>query len=256
MNKIKKLKISHLRNEEWFKFMSEIIKLIKDDNASYGSTSPEIGELVALQTKADLVLKQMRKSFTTAELEQLDADREKIYSGMKLLISGMTYHDQKSKVDAAHNLLDVFKNYGDITRQTYDEETGTIYNLVEDLKHKYTNEVSELNLSEWVERLKNANDSFDEKIRTRDVESGTKPEFTMLEIRQEATPKYEVIMDKLYASALLHTDEDTYQTVINNINAAIDRFKVMLSHRKSTGESSHTPEFPADPNLPQLPDLQ
>ncbi|MDR1726127.1 MAG: DUF6261 family protein [Bacteroidales bacterium] len=244
MSDIKKLYLPHLRNEEWFEFMKQIVKLIKDDNASYAGTSPQISELSGYCDQADLALKQQMKSPLTAELVSLDAQRERLYNGLKLQLESMTHHFTESYVTNAYTLLDLFKNYGNLRKQSYTEETGTIYNLVKDLQEKYSEIVSGMGLTDWVLNLKTANDNFLTKLQNRDAEKSEKYPFTMLEIRREADLRYHYIIKKMEALALVHSDVDTYEEVIGKINAAIERNRILLAHRYGKNALPNTPITP------------
>ncbi|MDR1725847.1 MAG: DUF6261 family protein [Bacteroidales bacterium] len=236
MIKIKKLHLPHLRNEEWFEFMREIKQLITMDTVVCESMSDEMETLTELLHKAELALRQMRKSEISQEIVALDRKRENIYTGLKYHLLSAKYHFQTQKQNAGQVLLTVLKSYGNIFKQTYYEESGTIQHLTEILQNKYGNEVSILGIEEWISQLQSVNEEFFTALQNRNKEQGQKIKFTMADVRLQTDICYRSITEKLEALALLNSQNDSFHDVINNINAAVKKNKNLLTHRNTKNE--------------------
>ena len=220
----------HLRNEEWFNFHLEGKALMIRFNPEWLKIAAIFALYLPLLTKADELLEVIRKSSLTKEIKELDGKRDKAFRALKAgLKFGLTSLDPE-KHKAAERLDIVFHHFGDLAKKSYNEETGGIINLIEELRGKFASDVELLDLGERVNDLESTNDNFEAVIALRNEETADRPEAKLVEVRQEVDHCYLQIIDLIEALVLVDGVE-RYSEFIRNLNANTERYKRVHHHR-------------------------
>lgn len=145
------------------------------------------------------------KDPNTPIIEQKDALRDRYYNGLKSYIRTFLYSDLQEQVDAAGKLLAVMRRHGmQVTRMNLDEETTAITSLISELREKWVPETSLLDTTEWIEKLDQAQNGFNEAVKVRNQQGSRelptitqyRPEvirslkswFSALELQHEVSP--------------------------------------------------------------------
>jgi hypothetical protein len=239
--KLKRIKLNRLRNEEWFNFFTEFKTLVEE-------TSPGVLDIEALfivflnlYAMADETLEQMRKSGFTSLIVQQDAKRDNAFRGLDGTVRTALRHYDAGKQAAAIRLVTLFDHYGNIADRPYNEETGAIYNFLQDIRGKYAPEVVTLDLAGWIDELERANSEFEKTILGRNRESAGKTEINMLDIRQKTGRAYLDILERIEALSLINGD-GVYAPFGKMLNANIDRYISSINRRngKSNAQSGKT----------------
>ena len=228
--KIERLKIGNLRNEEWFQFFTEFKKLTEEQTPVSMGIEGQFHVFLGLYAEADNVLEQIRKSDYTATIEQLDTQRDTIFSGFRDVVKGFQSHFDQTKQNAANKLMLVFDNYGNISRKGYSEETASIYNFIQDMNGQYANSVAALQLGDWVQKLNEVNIDFGKNVLERNIEQSEKTTRRMVEIRKELDTCYLEMLVRIEAKILLQSDHNL-TNFVNKINTNVIRYKNMLAQR-------------------------
>jgi hypothetical protein len=244
--KIKRVKLDRLRNEEWFQFFTEFKTFVEQ-------TMPEVLDIVelfvvfvTLYGKADELLEQIRKSNFTALIAEKDGLRDNAYRGISETVYTAKKHYDPTKRTAAESLSALIDHYGNVADKPYNEETATIYNFCQDIRSKYANEISILDLTGWIDELERVNNDFEKTILDRNKEYAEKDEGNMLDIRKKTDRTYLDIVERIEALSLVKGNEQ-YETFIKNLNANIDRY--ILSVKRRTGKSKDNTEQPEIENV-------
>ena len=229
--KCKRFKNEDLRNEEWFQFNTEVKSLVEQ----YTPQTLEIENLFAtflsLYANADEALEIIRKSATTEQITEADAARDTVFRGFADAVKSANKHFDAVKRAAAKRLQIVFDTYGNLARKSYDEETALIYNFLQEMKGKYSNDIATLGLNDWVVQLETDNQTFETLMKTRDNETSTKTALRMKNVRTEADRCYRDILDRLDALMLVK-GLLPYEPFVRDLNVRVERYSNTVAQRK------------------------
>jgi hypothetical protein len=227
---IPKIKLSRLHHEEFFNYFTEFKELVAKHYIGYDILSGEYPKLLALYGDLDNVLEQVQKSILTADLVDTDHLREMIFCGFRDSAKAMQFHFEEDKRRAANTLMLVFDTYGDVARRSYAEETAAIYNLVQDMKAKYVNELNTLGLTNWVAKLDDVNNRFKSQMNERDKERSLKPTARAVDVRREMEVCYGKVIRCIEATMILNPNH-SLTPFVNELLAKIDRYKNVIAVR-------------------------
>jgi hypothetical protein len=239
--RITRIKLNRLRNEEWYNYFTEFKTFVEQ-------TTPEVLDIEALFVvfmtfygKADETLEQIRKSNYTSEIVQLDALRDNTWTGLSETVKSALHHYNESKRAAAKRLAILFDHYGNIAVKTYNEETASIYNFLQDIRGKYAAEIVTLDLTGWLNELERANNEFETAVLERNREYAGKTDLSMLEIRRQTGRAYLDIVERIEALCLIYGD-DRFAPFIKILNANIERYKTAINRRGGSKNSQDDSE--------------
>jgi hypothetical protein len=173
----------------------------------------------------------IRKSGFTVEIESQDLVREKIYRGFSRAIMSAVNHYEKDKRDAADKITIVFKNYGNITTRTLDEETAAIEDLLRELRtDENTILLTTLGLTGWVNELEKENVKFNELMLARYKEVSQRTTLRMIDVRKSVDKALRDLFEQIEALVRVNGME-AYDSLIKEINAVNERYKNILAQQ-------------------------
>ncbi|MCF0159539.1 MAG: hypothetical protein HUJ99_01995 [Bacteroidaceae bacterium] len=238
MKKIITLQLRHLKNNVHFSFA----QFVKGAIAKYPVISTGFPKAVAAfeaaYAKEDEVHLKHNRSFLTPEISAADTLRDdqfrRLRSFLKTYIPVAT---DGAKKTAAEFLLRVVEDYGGgrIPRMQYDEESGALTNLYDDLLQKYQAKVTLLEMTAMVNEAKEANDAFIQALNDRTLSYAGFTKGEMLAARTETDRAYRLLADSVNISATLDGD-GSYLPFINYLNAEIERLRIQ------TGQGPASPD--------------
>ncbi|MDR0573311.1 MAG: DUF6261 family protein [Tannerella sp.] len=237
--KIKRIKLNRLRNDEWFNFFTEFKSFVMQSTPAALDIEALFNTFVALYTQADESLEVLRKSSYTAEIVHLDSLRDRTYRGLVEAIRSGLHHYSEVQSAAAERLKPLFDHYGDLSAKSYNEETASIYNILQELRGQYAPQVVSLALQGWIDELERNNVAFEAAILARNTEGADKAaDVKMLEIRRQTDRCYLDILERLEALMLIQGD-DAFTGFVKELDTNIDRYRKILSrrHRSKTEPS-------------------
>jgi len=175
--------------------------------------------------------KAITKSATTDEIA--DADRERditLRSTNDFARTGLKHYD--ATVRKAAKIVDViFYQYGNLVPLPYDEETGSIENLIKDLRTKTVEEIDIMGLVPWINELERQNIRFKTLEATRNTEEANRTELRMKQVRVEIDDVYRKIVKRI--NALIEINgEAAYTGFVKEMNARIFRAQDALAQSK------------------------
>ncbi|MDR2009000.1 MAG: DUF6261 family protein [Bacteroidales bacterium] len=228
---IKKIRLSSLRNEEWFQFFTEFKTLIEEQPLENMSITEQYPKFLSLYGDADNTLEQIRKSQYTAEIARADVERDTTFSGFRDIVKGMQSHFDPAKRKAAANLMIVFSQYGNISKKSYSEETASIHNFLQEMRNKFASDIETLGLQEWVDMLDQNNQEFSSLMLQRNEETSQKTSLRMKDLRTEIENCYVEMIKCMEAVTILQSDH-TLTEIINKLNANLTRYSNTLAQRQ------------------------
>jgi len=235
--------LKNLRNGEYVSYAKACLRIIDRNDPDMLGLREHFDALTANVTAVEEVFRQDRTSELTETITELDALRGKFLVSIATVVRGYLGHYDEAKVAMAERLHHCIAVYGTpslITVQPLQQELATIDNLVDDLQHDpdLAAAVAALHLTEWVNRLQQANNNlrmaYDERIQER----AALPPDTIKDLRQEGHELFYQTRDRLAALALVADYAPPYDTVINEVNDLSDRFNDVLARRREGGWAS------------------
>lgn len=240
------INISILRNAEYLQFMKNTDSLLVANDPAVLNVVAQEAALKSSNAVLEGLFKIQLANEITDELVQLDERRDKAINGLYFVITGFTYHFDPAVAKAASLLNDNLKLYGlGISKQNYQSETATITSIVNDWENKpaLTDAMNLLNIKDWKEELKAANELFDEKYLVRTQEYGAANPDTLKAKRAEANAIYFSLRDFLNSFSIVQPSAANTKT-INEINALIEQYNTLLNNRLANGDGGETPPTP------------
>ena len=239
--KCKRFRNEDLRNEEWFQFYTEFKTLVEQYNPETLDIDTLFTQFLSLYNDADEALEVIRKSADTKQIADADTTRDNVFRGFADAVKSAQNHFDSAKREAANRLQIVFDHYGNIARKSYDEETASIYNFIQDMKGSSAAEITTLGLGDWVTQLDSDNQAFEALMVDRYDETSSKTSLRMAEVRKETDRCYRDILDRLDALILINGNND-YTPFVKDLDTRVDRYSNIIAQRK--GRSAAKKENP------------
>ena len=242
MSKIGNILLRGLHQQESFEFHTQVYGVVKV------LTDPTVVKLTNKYKGAidefDDSLKQLRESADTGELARLDNARDLAWRGLNSGIKSLLNH-YDSKIARNANVLDILmRNYGNPTRLSYNEETGTITNLCQELETTYyLGLLNQLHLTFWYEDMRRCNQDFSRLF----IKRGTEQSVLITGLAKEKRRATDAAYRKLegYINGLADVDgSEELKQVINRVNYYTKYYADLLSIRrgKADAKDSDNPE--------------
>jgi DNA-binding Lrp family transcriptional regulator len=227
--KISKLDFRNLRNDAHFQFHTEFKDLVVLHNPITLKVKPQFDSYLPLYNRVDDALKKIVKSEFTAKIHEADKARDEIYLGMAETVAATLRHFNPNVRQSAERLKILFDTYGNVAGKPLNEETSAIYNILQELKGKYTADAASVGLTEWVAELEARNQTFEGLVKERFDETAHRTDIVLREARGKLDEAYRVIAERINALAVVE-GVATYEAFIRTLNAVIAKYAVKHHH--------------------------
>jgi hypothetical protein len=212
--KIIRIPLKSLHNEEWH----ELNVIFKSKILHYGPEALGVqrvwGRYLLHYATSDKLLQITHKSTLTDEVVEADKKRDEVFQGFYAVVKGSQKQPNEDKLKAARRLFVVLKEYQkSILYSTYNEESGALRNLLQDLSGTYAADVALLGFTDWATSLEQAERDFLALYGERQDESVAKPKEDLQLIRAEMESLYVAIINIL--DAILQGDGLGGDTVVD-----------------------------------------
>ncbi len=243
---IQAIDLSKFRNAEYIQFSNQFLELIALNNQTTLKVQQEYDAFYAVLKDIEALFKTDQGSELTPVIEALDARRDTAIMGIYKYIDAYTNHFEDSKKTAANTLMSQLNVYGKATNVTVaslQAETAIVVSLFADLTTKPTlvAAVTELALAPWLQELKTANDLLDQKYIARTVELGAANPNSIKDKRVKANEQYYLLRDMLISQATVQRNIAPYPKTINELNALINQYNVLLVGRAASAADGAEP---------------
>ena len=246
MTQIKSLDLKKLHQEEDFGFHQ--LMLIETAKCTDAKVTPLREAYAAAFAQFDEVLKPGGKDPMTAQLLDIDNQRDQAYSGTSVQAHNMIKYFDPDKAAIAKEVSDIIDKYGDPRSLPYIKENGVIENLIQDLKAYDNppkedrpeiestgiehNRLSAIGLKEWVDQLEILNNRFIQLFSDRNAIQAATITGASKAKREETDKAYRAIVRRINALIEVNGEED-YLAVVNNMNKLIDYQQTILAARST-----------------------
>jgi hypothetical protein len=247
MEKIIKLILSQLRNNEYYQFMTDVknaIEVATPAALNLDSVYPEFTTAIEAMNKALLV---DQGSVKTEELIALDVLRDRTWSAIYAQVRATLICPVEKEVESAKRLKRVFDLYGNVRTMSYNEETAVVTNLIEDLEsEENAAHCNTVGVNKWLNALKQQNTDFVALLDARNVELANKESGDVKAARDGIDPAYEKIVKRANALVELEMASPELEAFIRELNQRIKYYKETLAARagRKAEEEENTPEEP------------
>ncbi|MDR0582100.1 MAG: DUF6261 family protein [Prevotellaceae bacterium] len=237
----------HLRNEAHVEFHTNVNALFVEFNPETLGIKPLYDVYKPLFDEEVAALDIIRRSELTAEIVELDHERDRLYRGLADNVKSFRNHFDPDKRRAAEKLEVILEHYGNIAAKTLDEETAAIEDLHRELiKQDNYLYVSALGLGEWLGQLVQTSRNLEALMMNRYDEASKRPNVHMQRIRKEVDKTFRSILDLLEALVRVN-GADTNKAFIAKLNMVMERYKEILAQEagrrhpiKDLGAGDHT----------------
>ncbi len=235
-----------LRNSEFIQLHKDLLNLVHLNDETILKCKPQYDAMVTIVAVIEAIFKTDQGSNTTPIIEALDARRDTALTGISKNIDSYLNHFLVAKVNAANVLVDYLKIYGNattVTASSLPAETAIVNSMIGDVttKANLIAVVTELGLTSWFAELKAANDLLAQKYIDRTVELGGANPNTIKDKRNEANNLYYELRDMIAAQATVAKNAVPFPKTINEINALIDQYNLILTNRAADAAKAKPP---------------
>lgn len=233
---MKSIYLSRLQNSEHLILMKDIHLLLKEANI------PQLeilkGELAEQIKFSEAAQTQIRKSYHTNELIELDNKRNAFYKGFLLKVQSEEFSAVEDRRKDAKKVLLVINSYGNLTKFNYQKETIEIQNFLSDLKsHDYLPSVQRIGAFEWITWLESANNAFNDLYTERRDEYASQVSYDIKSIRKESDAIFKNIQKMVEALRILQPS-DELNIFISKANTSLNKWRDILAQRIGRGNAS------------------
>jgi hypothetical protein len=229
--KIEKLDLHNLRNDTHFQYYTDFRKLTERHQVVKLKIQSLYDSFIALYNDEDTAFKKISKSVYTSEIKNADRYRNKIWRGMINAVKSAMQHYGNDVQRAAIRLKIVFDAYGYIIKKPFNDKTGAIYNLLQELRGEYAADAAKAGLTGWIDELEIANETFERLMMNRYDETTAKTDLVMRQVRVKIDGAYRIIIERINA-AIVMEGEEQYREFVATLNTIIKKYADILAQRK------------------------
>ena len=240
--KIDLFNVNVMKVEEDFGFH----QLVKEKASNLPRQEASAGYAAGLKTAAeaydaavielDKVLKSASSVPSAIKASQKDKERSKAWLSMRRFVRSLIHHPDADVAKIADDALKCFDRYGDLSRATQMEETGRMFNLIQDLNLIGSQKLDKAGISPFLKSLEQKNKDFVKALNLRIDEKGERDApGTIKKKREAADAAYRRLVEVVNALIVVN-GEASYQTFSRPVNALIDEMRATLAARRTTGK--------------------
>jgi len=247
MKKIQSFSPKNLRNEEDFGFQKQI--LAETESLTAETDKQMVATYKAAVDGLDAALQVAQGSSLTAALTEADQRADEAWSGLNATVKAQLGHPVEANREAAEEAAAILKKYGNPTSLPYNEEYGSLHNLLQDLTAFGTDKQKLCYIDAWVTELQTRYDEFTALRGERTAEEGAKVQGAVKTARTACDEAYKTLVACVNALAILQ-GETAYATFIDNVNVIIDDAKSTLAARKTRSKAGSSAKIAPSQSQP------
>lgn len=239
---INSIDLTHLQNANYLQFQKDFLAIISRNDPSALEVQSKYDDLTAKIEELESLFKKALANPISQELLSLDDRRDDAVNGIYYTALASSYHYDSTIKQAADLLLASINLYGSgIARLNYQAETATINNLINDWENKteLISAIDTLGLKAWKDELKTISTEFATRYLDRTQDYGNATPETLKFKREETNTVYYALRDRINALHLLiEMPPSPYSTVINQLNALVQQYNLLVIVPDGPGEGS------------------
>lgn len=237
--KIKVFGCTKLKNAEHLGFHLEVQMFFNGCGAGNIASEVEMPLYDAAVLAEVDVVKRQRSSVLTAELEQLDKERDDLLSFLFATLDGAKHSPFDAAREAYRQLLPVMTPYRGIVSHPHVQESGEINGLLKDLRvERLSAYITALAFAPVMDLLESKNNAYMELDRERILAMPSKMDTDVL--RGNVDELYHQIVDKINATVVLSPNAEA-ETLVVALNNYIDQMNASYNLRTAQIKKEEDP---------------
>lgn len=234
--KIKTITRSHLQNMEHLEFTNHVLNMAKTANLE--KMNPLIAPLEAAYKAENEALNQPRALDGTADLVELDEERDRAFRMFQTMLDARKYEKSKDLVKTARAVQSIVDRYPNLAEANYDKESAMIDNLIDDLNGAEAKAwVTTLGLAEAIKRLDEGNKAFRARTQQRLAKGEASGSVDVKQLRQITDAALNAVLRRMDSLDDLFPSAEV-TALIKAYNALVDGKQFLLAKRKATNEAA------------------
>lgn len=251
MLQINSFKISSLRNDECFDFVSRAYTI------GEGLLTQEVDKAILAQFKPaidayDKALKQTIKNSHTEALAEADSIVDNLYIGLTYYVRGMARHPIAELAEKAKQVVGIIDKYGSVVKLSYSQQYGALTGSMQELAALPDETTTALQLADWLASLS----SGIAKVQfLRDQQTAEQSHYLVgltKDTRKAAEEAYRQFTESINAFARAF-GEAGYADYINQLNTIIANHEANIKSRQ-THAAKNDKEGDTDAETPVTPE--
>lgn len=167
-------------------------------------------------------------------LSEVIQNRHQDFQALYHIFKSKKYLRQHTEVKAYHQLLPTMMIYTDFYKSNEDLKTAHVTKLLEQLKDdKYSDSLSTLNLSSFVEKLKESQSAYEKAISGLSLMKMKEVTYDVARLRKEVSLAYRNLVDYCKLMGRIKTDKG-YQDLLVILNHSRKHYATMLNRRNGS----------------------
>lgn len=196
-------------------------------------TEPQVNAVAAAADDLAVNYKRELGNVLSDDLTALDMERDSLMVGIRTIAEGQAHSFNIPIATAASQVLEAIDQFGPrIARLPYEIETTSIVSLVNRIDNTpaLTAAMATLNLTEWVPRLRSANDRFHQLYSSRTGNITDNDYTPTMVLRKNLLVALRDLFSHLNAHYTLSKDANL-ELIITDINSLTARFNQLVNKR-------------------------
>ena len=242
------ISITRLRNNEYYRFLMEIVSLVSDaisgkesESKINDSLNVLLDKLKELLKRLDVAVISLNKSELTEPVIAADNNRGEIYRGFVLHVMAFSHSLDEKKVEACRRIQVLIDNYGDFRRRPMNEESAIMDNFLQDLNSMHRKNIELIGASEWMDSMQKTNEAFKSIMDERHNERMAQLREEVRTLRVQTDELYRQIISLLEIGYTL--EKGIYSDIIKKVNERISYYKTTLATRQGRSDAKKENEI-------------
>lgn len=226
------LAFKHLTQAQVYQYMEDQLKRTVAEEAVMEKAQPYVTAWNTAKANFDEAYRRQTTKGQTAVLEDLDKERDPMYSGLHQSILQALKSPIEAQRTAAEQLAEPFDRYKVQTTAEYDEETMRIGQLCQELmgSARLTKALQTLGLKEWAEALQAKNQEFQKALNDRTDAQADYVLGELTELKNALIEAYYNFRMVINAVSIYEGDE-AYADYLDRMNAEVQRYKQIIERK-------------------------
>ena len=221
---------------EHLEFTNHVLNMAKTANLE--KMNPLIAPLEAAYKAENEALNQPRALDGTADLVELDEERDRAFRMFQTMLDARKYEKNKDLVKTARMVQSIVDRYPNLAEANYDKESAMIDNLIDDLNGAEAKAwVTTLGLVEAIKRLDEGNKAFRARTQQRLAKGEASGSVDVKKLRQITDDALNAVLRRMDSLDDLFPSAEV-TALIKTYNALVDGKQFLLAKRKATNAAA------------------
>ncbi len=231
--KLIKPAFDRMRNSEFLLYHNQVLEIC---GSGIQALALPINALKAAVAEIDELFMPSLSNPLTAELEALDARRDRALTGLRKLADACAYHFDEATSLAGKTIVEGIDKYGKkLTVLNYAAETEVIESLVASFSTQPAMVAAANTLplvKAWVQELDTANRLFNDTNLNRVQSNARKPNQSFTQLRSSTIDTYQQLAAQITAQQTIAPSE-LMATLIKRLNSLTAQYNRLVNNRSS-----------------------